>query len=123
MKKVIAILSVVAFVATAAFATDAAKATASPAAGTAASAAPAATNMSVAGTIVSFTADKTKKTLGTLVVVDSAKAKTSYVLTSTTTIFNAAKKAGTVKDLAKNKKATVEYTVAGKVNTAVSVTL
>ena len=118
MKKVIAILLVVAFVATAAFATDNAAASAAPA-----STAPAAANMSVAGAIVSFTADKTKKTLGTLVVANAAKVKTSYVITSTTTIFNAAKKAGTVKDLAKGKKATVEYTAAGKVDTAVSVTL
>ena len=120
MKKVIAILAFVAFVASAAFAADTAAASAAPAA---ASAAPATVaNTVVVGKIVSFTADKTKKTAGTLVVVNAAKKKFSVVISATTTI-TVAKKAGTVKELAKNKAASVEYTEAGKVLTAVSVTL
>lgn len=121
MKKVIAILAVVAFVASAAFAADTAK----PAASTepAASAAPAVVaNPVVTGKIVEFTADKSKKTAGTLVVVDSAKKKASIVVATGTTI-TVGKKAGTVKDLAKNKTVSVEYTAAGKVLTAVSITL
>lgn len=122
MKKVIAILAVVAFVATAAFAADAAT-SAAPAADAKASAAPATmANPVVTGKIVEFKADKTKKTAGTLVVVDAAKKKFTVVLTATTTI-TVAKKAGTVKELAKNKSVSVEYTEAGKVLTAVSVTL
>jgi hypothetical protein len=114
MKKIIALLVAIALVAVAASATDA---KASPAASPAAAKAE-----TVAGTIVSFTADASKKTLGTLVIADAAKKQVSLVVLANAAIVDAKGKVLPVKDLVKGKKVTVEYTVAASKNEASKIT-